>query len=418
MLLSVWQLSPGSDSLPGPVVVLRNATIRYFIASRFFSGAAATLLRATVAWEIFKLTKSPFYLGLIGLIQFTPVIPFSLLGGAVADSADRRRVMIWAQLSALLGVALLFAFEEANVTSTYVIYGVVFALGVATSLENPSRVAMLPSLVPREQFPAAVTVHSTVMNLSWVTGPMLAGVVIAAAGPASAYALAAMLWASSLFSLSRVASADAAARRFVGLSGIREGLAFVRDHRPVLGAMVLDMFAVIFASVQALLPVYATDILRVGPRGYGVLSSAVELGTLAMAICLLVLRPMQRAGPWLIAAVLVYGAAMVSFGVSRWFPLSVATLAIAGMADEISMVARSAIVQLSTPDHMRGRVSSINMIFIGASNQLGAMESGFVAALTTATFSVVSGGIACIAVLLVVAFTMPELRRYRVQGPA
>jgi hypothetical protein len=191
-------------------------------------------------------------------------------------------------------------------------------------------------------------------------------------------------------------------------------LVFVRDHKPVLGSMMLDMFAVIFASVQALLPVYASDVLHVGARGYGVLSSAVEMGTLAMAIGLLFMRPIERAGKCLVIAVAVYGCSMVVFGLSRWFPLSIAALAIAGMADEISMVTRSAIVQLSTPDSMRGRVSSINMIFIGASNQLGAMESGFVAALTTATVSVVSGGLACIAVLAIVVIAIPELRRYRV----
>jgi len=186
----------------------------------------------------------------------------------------------------------------------------------------------------------------------------------------------------------------------------------------VLGCMTLDMFAVIFGGAAALLPIYATEILRVGPRGYGLLTSSLELGALVMSLALTILPPIRRAGVALLAAVGVYGLATIVFGLSRWFPLSVLAYMTVGMADQVSVVMRSTAIQLSTPDALRGRVSSVNMIFIGASNQLGAAESGFVAALTSAPFSVVSGGVASLLVLGIVAAALPELRRYRIDGAA
>jgi hypothetical protein len=177
--------------------------------------------------------------------------------------------------------------------------------------------------------------------------------------------------------------------------------------------MLLDMLAVVFGGAAALLPIYATEILHAGPRGYGLLTSSLELGALVTSLVLIVLPPIRRAGAALLVAVGVYGVATVVFGLSRWFPLSVAAYMAVGMADQVSVVMRSTAIQLSTPDALRGRVSGVNMIFIGASNQLGAAESGFVAALTSATFSVVSGGLASLAVLAAVAIGLPELRRYR-----
>jgi hypothetical protein len=195
---------------------------------------------------------------------------------------------------------------------------------------------------------------------------------------------------------------------------VREGLAYVRRSPTVLGCMALDMFAVIFAGATALLPVFATEILEVGPRGYGLLSSSLEIGALAMAILLLVRPPIDRAGRVLLASVAVYGLATLGFGLSRAFPLSVALYMIAGAADQVSVVLRATVVQLTTPDTLRGRVSAINMIFINASNQLGAVRAGFLAAATSATFSVVFGGVVCLLVVALTAWMLPELRGYRI----
>jgi hypothetical protein len=297
------------------------------------------------------------------------------------------------------------------------VYAFVFAAATASSFEGPARAALLPALVPRERFPSAVVVHSNAQNLAWVTGPLAMGFVIDAAGVAAAYLLHAALITVSFLLLLRVrVPGDAADRGTVTVQAIREGVAFVRARQPVLGAMTLDMLAVVFASATALLPIYATDILDVGPRGYGFLASAMEAGTLLMSIVLLLLPPIERPGRALLLAVGFYGVATIVFGFSRSFPLSLAAFVLAGMADQVSMVTRAIIIQLSTPDHLRGRVSSVNLIFIGASNQLGAVESGWLAALTSATFSVVGGGVACLAVLAVIAAKMPELRNYRTAG--
>ena len=204
-------------------------------------------------------------------------------------------------------------------------------------------------------------------------------------------------------------------RRSLSLHMIREGLSFVWTRPVVLGCMTLDMFAVIFGGATALLPVYAQDILQVGARGYGLLSASLEIGALAMAMLLVLRPPIVRAGRTLLVAVVIYGLATMVFGWSRAFPLSVGAYMLAGMADQVSVVMRSTAIQLSTPDELRGRVSSVNMLFIGASNQLGAAESGFVAELTTPTFAVVSGGAACLLVVGVVALALPELRRYRIE---
>ena len=236
---------------------------------------------------------------------------------------------------------------------------------------------------------------------------------IAAAGVEAAYAVYAGLVASSaaaLFLVRTPPRVKAAAR--ITVRAIREGLRFVWRRQVVLGCMTLDMFAVIFGGASALLPVYADKILGVGPSGYGLLTSSLELGALLTSLALTFLPPIRRAGPALLIAVAAYGLATIAFGLSRWFPLSVAFYVLVGVADQISVVMRSTMIQLATPDELRGRVSSVNFIFIGASNQLGAVESGFVAALTSATFAVVSGGIGCLAVVAIVAFALPELRRY------
>jgi hypothetical protein len=226
------------------------------------------------------------------------------------------------------------------------------------------------------------------------------------------------LFAVSMLVLLRVRSpAIEGGGRSVSLRSIREGIGFVWHHSAILGSMTLDMFAVVFASVTALLPVFATEILEVGPRGYGLLSASIQIGTVVMAILLLAGRPIRRPGRALLSAVFFFGVATIGFGLTQSFPLAVVALIFTGMADQVSMVARSIILQLSTPDALRGRVNSVNMIFIGASNELGAAESGFLAALTSATFSVVFGGLACLGVLGAVTLASPALRSYDVDAP-
>src|SRR4030095_2621688 len=312
------------------------------------------------------------------------------------------------------GLVLWLATAGGTVTLV-LLYGVVLALAAASTFDGPARAALLPTLVPREVFPRAVTIASTNQALAFATGPALAGLVIAARGISAAYAVYAALLGGSLVALLFVgAGRDDAPRSAPSLRTIREGLGFVRRRPVVFGCMVLRMFAGLCGGSSALLPIYAQDILHVGPRGYGLLSSSLELGALASAAVLMTRPPIRRTGVALLVAVGVYGAATIAFGLSRWFPLSVVCYMLVGAADQVSVVMRSTAIQLSTPDALRGRVSAVNLLFIGASNQLGAAESGFVAGLTSAPFAVVSGGIGCLVVLAIVALTNPALRRYRI----
>ncbi len=390
-------------------------TVVVYLASRFCVGTAMMMLRAAIAWHVFELTRSPFHLGLIGLVQFIPAFALTLVAGALADTADRRRIMMTAQLVALAsGVVLCVATARGTVTLG-LLYGLVVVAAIATAFDSPARMAFLPTLVGRLAFPRVATIASTNQALAFATGPAVGGLLIADFGIAAAYAAYVVLILSALTLLAVLPSPPAAPTgRGVSLDVIREGLHFVRRRPVILGCMTLDMFAVIFGGATALLPVYATEILHVGPRGYGLLSSALEIGALCTSIVLITMPPIRRTGRTLLFAVAVYGLATILFGLSRSFPLSIVAYMLVGVADQVSVVMRSTTIQLSTPDQLRGRVSAVNLLFIGASNQLGAAESGFVAAATSATFAVVSGGIASLAVLAMVAWKIPELARYRI----
>jgi len=283
------------------------------------------------------------------------------------------------------------------------------------AFDSPARASILPTLVARDAFPRAVTIASTNQALAFATGPALAGVLIAAWGPGAVYGAYALLLCGSIVGLVFLRPArQAVPARAIGVRAVIDGLDFVRRRRVVLGCMLLDMLAVVFGGATALLPIYANDILHVGPRGYGLLTSSLEIGALLTSAALVAVPPIRHAGRALLVAVTVYGLATIVFGLSRSFPLSIAAYMLVGIGDQVSVVMRSTVIQLSTPDELRGRVSAINMMFINASNQLGAAESGFVAALTSAQFAVVSGGVASLLVLAIIATTLPELRRYRI----
>lgn len=392
-----------------------------YLASRFFSGSAGTMLRASLAWHVFELTHSPFHLGLIGIVQFVPQLGLLLVGGAVADSFDRRRIINASQLVLVAMGATLFLLTRDKAIGLPMLYVLAAVQAAALSFEQPARVALLPALVPRERFPRAVTISSTNQALAFAAGPAFGGVIIATFGIAAAYAGYLTLLTLAFFCVLALRSGGnvpGTARNPVSLAAVREGIGFVLKQPVILGCMSLDMFAVIFGGATALLPVYAKEILAVGPKGYGALTSSLEIGALAMASFLMFQKPVARAGRALLTAVMVFGIATIVFGLSRSFPLSLLAYAVCGMADQVSVVMRSTAVQLQTPDALRGRVSAVSMLFIGASNQLGAAESGFVAAATSPTFAVVSGGIGCLVVVALVAYLVPALRSYRIEKPA
>ncbi len=400
-------------SIPHRFAPLAVPGFRLYVASRFFSGVGMTLLRMQILWHVHEISGSAFHLGLVGLVQFLPALGLSLVGGAVADSYDRRKIAILAEAISLGCTAVLYVATSQGNDSLPLIYGLVFVIAVAGAFENPARTALLPSLVPRDLFPASVTLYTGVQMIAFMTGPALQGVVVATVGRGAAYGMHFAFGLIALVGLAllRPRPLDGPPQR-VSWAAIAEGLAYVRNNQVVLGCMSLDMFAVLFGGAVALLPIYAKDILGAGDVGYGILAASLEVGAFLMWILLMILPPIQRLGRALIVAIAVFGVATIVFGLSRSFPFSVAAYMAVGMADYVSVVIRGVAIQLSTPDALRGRVSSVNMIFIGASNQLGAVESGFVAALTNATFAVVSGGAASLAALAFVARRLPELRRY------
>lgn len=404
---------------PHPVRrVLAQRDVRNLITARFFAGLGRSLLHATLHWHLWKLTDSAFHLGLLGLVEFLPVIPVSLFAGAVADNRDRRRIVMTSQVVTLLSAVVLTFGSLEGSAELAILLTTAFALAVASCFENPAGAALLPSLVARDLFPTATVVSSNVRNVAAVSGPVLMGFVVAGAGIPAAYAVTAGLLALSVVTLSFVRSpAIEGGGQPIAWSSIREGIGFVWRQKVILGSMTLDMFAVVFASVTALLPVFATDLLGVDAVGYGLLSASVQIGTVAMAVLLLAMPPLERPGRALLGAVFFFGLATIAFGLTRSFAFAVVALVISGMADQVSMVARSIVLQMSTPDALRGRVNAVNMIFIGASNELGAAESGFLASVTSATFSVVFGGLACLGVLGAVTVGIPELRSYRITAP-
>ena len=386
--------------------------VKALALSRFVRAIGGTTLVTALGWHVYEISNSTLMLGVLGFVEFLPAITLGLVAGAIVDSSDRVRVTLLSQLGWATVALALALFGERGLP---VLLGCALASAGCMAFEFPALATLLPNLVPREIFPSAISLVAALRNLGWTLGPPLAGFTIDRFGVDRTYGIAAGLVIASALLVSRIPrAAPPSERREVSLRAIREGIAFVRSEKAVLGAMTLDLFAVLFAGASALLPVYAKDILHVGPQGFGILRASITAGTFLMSAILLIRAPIARAGRALCIAVAAFGLATIVFGFSRSFELSMLALLAAGMADEVSMVARNIIIQLGTPDSLRGRVSAVNAVFIGASNELGAAESGFLAHATSATFSVVFGGFASLAVLAVVVRKIPRLLHFRI----
>jgi len=408
--LCAMRLVGGGDLL----AVLSVPAFRHYSASRAASGLASSLLQALVLWQVYAISGSALSLGIVGLVAFVSACLSSLVGGAIVDAYDRRSILFVSQVvPGLVSLGVLIAIATQHV-SLELIYVLVLVTGVTSSLESPARQAIMPALIPRPLFSRALTLNSALSSVTSVTGPAIGGVIIALGGIGGAYIAHVLLVAIATLSLwpMRVPGGRGAGR--LDLATIREGLAFVWHRQVLLGAMTLDMFAVLFGGARALLPVYAVDILHANALGYGLLSASLEAGTLLMAILLLVLPTPTQTGRVLLATVAVFGLATIGFGLSTSLAVSIVAYALVGMADQVSMVMRHTTIQLNTPDALRGRVTGVSSIFISASNELGALESGLVAAATNAVFAVVSGGLACLVVVALIAWRVPNLRRYSV----
>ena len=394
--------------------VLRERDYTRLLSSSIAYGFGREMVFVAVGWQVYDISRNPFHLGLVGLAEFLPLALFALPAGAIADRFSRKHVLIASLLiDAAITLALLVV-SLSGANSLWPFLALSFASGTSAALGNPAIRSMWPTLVPLELLTRALALRSTVVQASVVTGPAIGGLLFAIS-PEAVYATGAalMILAALLTVQIRPRTIEEGPVELVGtrLGSLLAGLRFVRRTPVLLGAISLDLVAVLFGGAVALLPLFARDILEVGPVGLGVLRSAPAVGALLAGI-MLTRRPLQGvAGRKLLIVVALFGASMIVFGLSRSFALSFAALAVGGFVDMISMNIRSMITALATPDILRGRVNAVEMVFISASNELGAFESGAAAALVGAVPAVVIGGSLTILAALVWPRLFPEMAR-------
>jgi len=397
-----------------PYAALRHANYRYYLTGRLVASVGGQMIDVAIGWELYERTNRALALGFVGLVQVVPIILLALPAGHVADRFDRKRVALLS-LMLLIAGSLALAAISFTVGPIPLIYLTLFMIGVGLSFHRPAVAALLPQLVPAEKFANAVTWNSVGWQLASVVGPAVGGLIIAWRHHAGiVYVIDAALMMVFAFCLTQIRGQQAArVRKAVTMQSLLGGVRFVWHTKVILAAITLDLFAVLFGGATTLLPVFAKDILHVGPEGFGWLRAAPSIGAVLVAVLLLGRAPMKRAGRSLLIAVAGFGLATIVFGLSRSFPLSLLMLVLAGGLDMISVVVRQTLVQLRTPDEMRGRVSAVNSVFIDTSNELGGFESGASAALLGPVVSVVGGGIVTVLVVSAVAFAWPELRGMR-----
>jgi MFS family permease len=403
-----------------PYAALRYRDFRLVVAGRFVATLGEMMISVAIGWELYQRTNSALALGFVGLTLVIPVFLFSLPAGHAADHYNRQRIVIYSQALLLFASLALAAFSWTQ-GALPLVYGALFLIGVGSAFSSPAASTLIPQTVPPETFEKATTWSSSSWQLAAVIGPALGGAVIALTGGATlVYLLDACgsLIYIALILLIRARPATPPAKRETTVRSLAEGLRFLRGSQVLLAAITLDMFAVLLGGATTLLPIFAKDILHVGPVGLGWLRAAPSVGAAVMALMLTHTPPFKRAGRTLLWAVIVFGLATIVFGLSRDFYLSLVALLVLGAADNISVVIRHSLLLLRTPDAMRGRIAAVNGIFISASNELGGFESGLVAWLLTPVISVVLGGIGTILVVLAVAYFAPEMRRLGALAPS
>ncbi|HEY1435198.1 MAG TPA: MFS transporter [Thermoanaerobaculia bacterium] len=408
-----------------PYLALAHRDYRRLIVSQLLSLTGSQMQVVAINWHVYLLTKSPLALGIVGLTRVVPIVAFSLWGGVVADRHDRRRVMIMTQVAMTSVAVALWGTTFAGHETLWLIYALNALSASAVAFDGPSRQALIPRLVPPEDLPGALTLNLSVFQASLIGGPALAGLLIAHAGEgtkglALIYLLNAASFLAVIYALATMHTSGAPTTEHgqtEGWSALHEGLRFVFTTPLMVWTMGLDFLATFFSGAMSLLPIFADQVLKVGAKGYGVLAAAPAVGALAGSL-LLSIRPLPpRLGRIFLWSVAAFGAATIVFGLSRSFWLTLAALATVGFADAISTVIRQTLRQFITPDRLRGRMTSVNMIFFMGGPQLGELEAGVVASLFASavvgvTVSVVSGGIATVAITAAIAAAAPMLRRY------
>jgi MFS family permease len=399
--------NPGSG-----IAVFRFQNFRLFQVARFCVVLATEMQSVAVGWQIYETTRRPLDLGLVGLAQFLPVILLFLVSGHVVDRFNRRNILVLCYCGFALCSTLLLIVAFRAPRSIGLIYAVLVLLGVVRSLNGPAGRAILPQLVPEDHFPSAVAWASSVFQTATILGPAVGGIAYAAfRGPTAVYATAAAASTVAVLATLRIkASAKARPREPVNLDTVLAGFKYIWREKIILGSISLDLFAVLLGGAVALLPVFAQEILKTGPWGLGLLRSAPAVGAAAMAL-FLAYRPLRRkAGRSMLWCVAGFGVCTVLFGISHNLALSLAALVLVGATDMVSVIVRGTLIQVATPDQMRGRVNAVDMIFIGASNEFGQFESGLTAHWFGTVPAVVLGGLGTLVVTALWALAFPELR--------
>jgi MFS family permease len=405
---------------PSPLAALQSRNFRLLWGGQLISMAGSMMQSAAILWHVSLLVPASqrgLALGAVGLVRVLPIVLFSLVSGVAADALDRRRLMLVTQTGMAIAAAALATYAFAGGRSLWPIYALA-ALGSAFgSFDGPARQSLIPNLVPREHLPNAISLNTIMFQAASVMGPALGGVVIGFAGVGWAYVLNAVSFLfviAALLGMRDVPKRPAEHSPRIGRHAALEGLRFVFRTPLIRSTMLLDFAATFFASATALLPIFAQDVLRVGARGYGLLSAAPSVGALLTSLALVpLIDRIERRGVAMLWAVMGYGLSTVVFGLSRSFALTFICLALTGATDTVSMVIRNVIRQLNTPDAMRGRMTGVNMVFFMGGPQLGELEAGLVANLWGAPLSVVTGGIGCLLATAWVAARTPVLRAYR-----
>lgn len=408
------------NRLPKSLIALRHRNYRLLWIGLLISMSGSLMRNAAILWHVSLLApddQKALALGLVGLVRVAPMVIFSFISGVVADAVDRRRLMLFTNTAMLLVSATLAVVTFSGLDRLWLVYGLAAVGAAIGSFDAPARQSLFPNLVPREHLPNAVSLNSIMFQTASVIGPAAGGLIIGAAGVAWAYAFDAASFVALLATLRQMRGVPPRApgeRSEISLRAAWQGLRFVFSRPLIRSTMLLDFFANFFASAMLLLPIFAQDILRVGAQGYGLLAAAPAIGALltSLAMVPLVERIVAR-GRVLVAAVAVYGLATVLFGFSATFWLTFLCLFAIGAADMVSTVLRNIIRQLTTPDGLRGRMTSVNMIFFMGGPQLGELEAGLVAQAFGPVVSVVSGGLACLAATAWIAWKTPALLAYR-----
>jgi MFS family permease len=399
----------GSRRPPSP---LQHPAFARFWFARVFSVVAFQVQTVAVGWQVYEMTGRALDLGFLGLAQFLPMLVLTLVVGHTADRYDRRLIVgICQTVEGLAAVTLTLGSVGGWLTVERML-AIVAVVGAARAFEGPTTSAFMPGLVPRALLPQASAWHASATQTAQIVGPAIGGFLYALAPPLP-YATAAALWLIAALLVALIHAEGARARAAAGVDSFFSGIAFIATHRVLLGVLSLDLFAVLLGGVTALLPIFARDILGTGPWGLGLLRSAPAVGALAMSVVLAHYPVERRIGRTLFAVIVLFGFAIVAFGVSTHLMLSLVALAVLGMADVVSVVIRYSLVQLSTPDEMRGRVSAAFSLFTGTSNQLGEFRAGVTASLFGVVPAVLIGGVGTIAVAVLWMVLFPELRRIR-----